>query len=203
MKIIGIITRKLGIENNDFLGTRLDVFDVFKKYNVITIGIPITNNFEIIKSSIAMCDGIILSGGFYNSENDYKLVKYLYDFDIPTLGICLGMQGMAMAFNGQQEQEIINHNSKKNYAHTVNINKSSLLYKILQEEKIKVNSRHNYSIPKTNFLVNATSEDGIIEGIEDTNKKFFLGVQWHPESTEDKNSGKLFTYFIDIIQEKS
>jgi len=43
------------------------------------------------------------------------------------------------------------------------------------------------------------SDDNIIEGIEDSNKKFFLGVQWHPESTEDIDNYNLFKYFIDII----
>lgn len=201
MKTIGIIIRKLNIDNNDFLGTRLDVFDILKKYNVNTIGIPITNSFAAIKKSVKLCDGIILSGGFYNSENDYKLIKYLYENDIPTLGICLGMQGMAMTYNNKMEKKIKNHNSLEEYVHYINIKKDTLLYKIIGSSHIKVNSRHNFSISKTNFTINATSEnDNIIEGLEDSSKKFFLGVQWHPESlTDDVYSDKLFSYFINNL----
>jgi len=32
---------------------------------------------------------------------------------------------------------------------------------------------------------------------EDANKKFFLGVEWHPESLNDENTKKLFEYFIN------
>ena len=35
--------------------------------------------------------------------------------------------------------------------------------------------------------------------IEDLSKKFFLGVEWHPESLNDENTKKLFDYFINII----
>ena len=199
MKTIGIIIRKLDIDNGSLIGTRLDLFEVFNKFKVNTIGIPIINDFEKIKNTISLCDGIVLSGGFYLAENDYKLIKYLYEKDIPTLGICLGMQGMAMTFNKKEEKRIENHNSTKDYVHYININKDSLLYNIIGEDKILVNSRHNYAIPVTNFKINATSVDNIIEGIEERSKKFFLGVQWHPESTDDGNNYKLLKYFIDII----
>jgi len=199
MKRVGIIIRKMKFDNRYFIGSRLDLFETFKQFNVLTIGIPIINDFEDIKEVVSLCDGIVLPGGHNNNDNDYKLINYLYDNNIPTLGICLGMQGMAMTFNNKQETKIINHNSLEEYVHYVNINKDSLLYKIIGEERIKVNSRHNYAIFKTNFTVNAISDDNIIEGIEDPTKKFFLGLQWHPESLTDANTHKLFKYFIDII----
>jgi len=199
MKKIGIIIRKFTFDSLDTMGARLDLFEVFKKFDVMTIGIPITNDFEAIINAVSLCDGIVLSGGQYNTENDYKLIKYLYANNIPTLGICLGMQGMCMTFNNKLEVKIPNHNSLDEYVHNININKDSLLYKIIGKDKIRVNSRHNYSIPKTDFKINAMSDDNIIEGIEDSNKKFFLGVQWHPESTEDIDNYNLFKYFIDII----
>lgn len=199
MKTIGIIIRKFKFDDREFMGSRLDLFEAFTKFDVNTIGIPITNDFEKIKESINLCDGVVLSGGHHNHSNDYKLIKYLYENDIPVLGICLGMQGMAMTYNGKLEAKILNHNSLEEYVHYVNINKDSLLYKIIGESKILVNSRHNYSIPKTNFKISALSDDNIIETLEDPNKKFFLGIQWHPESIDDINSYKLFKYFVDIL----
>ena len=53
---------------------------------------------------------------------------------------------------------------------------------MLQAEEIMVNSRHNYHITSSGIHVaSALAEDGVIEAIESTNKKFHLGVQWHPE----------------------
>lgn len=199
MKKIGIIMRDFILDDFHFLGTKLDLFHAFKEFDVATIGIPITNDFEKIKEAINLCDGIVLSGGCYNSENDYQIIKYCYDSNIPTLGICLGMQGMAMTYNNKEETEITNHNSTEEYVHYVNINKNTLLYKIIGEERIKVNSRHNYAIPKTEFTINAVSDDNIIEGIEDENKKFFLGLQWHPESINDNYSYQIFKYFINSL----
>jgi len=178
MKTIGIIIRKLDIDDYIIIGNRLDLFEIFNKWDVNTIGIPIT---------------------FYNSENDYKLVQYLHENDIPTLGICLGMQSMAMTFNNREEIKIKNHKSFNKYAHNVTIEKDTFLHKIIGQDKILVNSRHNYVVPHTKFKINAISDDGYIEGIEDSQKKFFLGIQWHPESIDDINSLKLFKYFIDII----
>ena len=72
--------------------------------------------------------------------------------------------------------------------------------KLIGEEIIDVNSRHKYAITKVNNAkINAISEDGIIEGIEFENKKFAIGVQWHPEdmSLYDKNMEKLIKAFIE------
>ena len=52
--------------------------------------------------------------------------------------------------------------------------------------------------------VSGISNDNVIECIEDENKRFFLGVQWHPESmyNYDLNSRKIFDYFIKICNDK-
>ncbi len=95
-----------------------------------------------------------------------------------------------------------NHNIDDEYVHEITINNTSKLYEILGKEKIKVNSRHNKCVPHTKLDIVAYSEDGIIEAIEDKTKKFFIGVQWHPESLlEDEYSIKLFNYFIEKIGE--
>lgn len=100
----------------------------------------------------------------------------------------------------------INHNQyENNYAHDIIINKDSFLYKIIGKEKIKVNSRHKYSIASLNQAKNvAESEDGIIEAIEFQNNKFAIGVQWHPEDLfeMDKIMLKIYHAFIDTASKK-
>ena len=75
---------------------------------------------------------------------------------------------------------------KAKYVHSINIKKGSLLHKIIGLDKIQVNSRHIYSVKNLNKAkIVAESEDGIIEAIEFENRKFAIGVQWHPEDLFD------------------
>ncbi len=195
MHYIGIIGRK----NEDKITFNQEVINVIYKYKFIPIGIIVDFNnnpnleFNKIKNIIDLCDGFILQGGSDYYDIDILITKYLYDKNIPTLGICLGMQTMAMTFNGIMG-EISNHNSKNKYVHEIEINKNSKLYNIIKKNKILVNSRHNSYILNTDLDVSATNN--IIEAIEDKSKRFFIGVQWHPESIMDENNILLFNSFF-------
>lgn len=106
---------------------------------------------------------------------------------------------MAEYFNNYQEIKVQKHYSKSKYVHEVLIKENTLLATILKEKTILVNSRHKSAIPYTNMTVNALSSDNIIEGVEDPTKKFFLGVEWHPESLNDFNSYLIFQSFINHL----
>lgn len=203
IKTIGIIIRVFKENDKSFIGVREELFKKLYKYNVNVIGIPINNDFDKIKEAINLCDGIILSGGDNFFEQDFLVIDYLYKNDIPTFGICLGMQGMARCFSEYEEINVLNHLSNQEYVHYVTIEKNSLLFKIIGQDKILVNSRHKSAIIDTKLNVVALSEDGILEAVEDNTKKFFLGVEWHPESLTDQYSKKLFDYFINTINNKN
>ena len=82
----------------------------------------------------------------------------------------------------------------------IEIEKDSKLYEILGETTIEVNSRHFDCVEYTDLDCVAKAEDGLIEAIEDKSKKFFIGVQWHPESMMyDKYSKKLFDYYVKTL----
>ena len=195
MHYIGIISRK----NDNKITFNQEIINVIHKYHCIPIGIiaNFNNNpnieFNKIKKIIDLCDGFILQGGDNYYDVDILIAKYLYKNNIPTLGICLGMQTMAVAFNGNMGI-INNHNSKNKYVHQITINKNSKLYDIIKKNKIHVNSRHNSYVLNTNLNISASDE--IIEAVEDKNKNFFIGVQWHPESLMDENSILLFNNFF-------
>ena len=120
---------------------------------------PLTNEEQndLIKV-IKMCDGIILQGGYYSYYYDEFIAKYCLENDIPILGTCLGAQVLAAVDcdtsrkrNTSLIESNINHNQYENeYVHDIVIDKKSLLYKIIKKEKIKVNSRHKYSIANVN-----------------------------------------------------
>lgn len=198
MKYIGIIGRQV----NDRITFNKEVIDVIWKYNFVPLGI-ITNfdndsqtEFELLKPLIDKCSGFILQGGTIYYDIDLLITKYLYDNNISTLGICLGMQTMA-ALKGTMGK-INNHYSKDKYVHDIIIDKDSKLYEILNKDKIMVNSRHYDYISDTEFKIGA-HHNNTIEEIEDESKNFFLGIQWHPESLMDENSILLFNSFFDSI----
>lgn len=196
---IGIIGRK----NDNKITFNKEIIDVIKKYDFIPLGIIVDfennsdNEFIKTKPLIDLCGGIILQGGSDYYDIDIIITKYLHKNNIPTLGICLGMQTMAMAFNGNMG-DINNHKSDKLYVHSVDINKNSKLYDILKKDKIIVNSRHKSYIINTDLKV--SGQANIIEAIEDNAKNFFIGVQWHPETLMDENSILLFNNFFSSIK---
>ena len=197
MKKIGIIVREFEENNKSFIGCRKDVLDVFLKYPVQIILIPIDLLWDQILYLVQLCDRIVLTGGDHFVDNDFLLVQYLYKQDIPTLGICLGMQAMALSFGGYGEIKVGNNHYLKE--HAIVIKKNSLLYSILGVEQSVVNSRHKTGVQNTNLVVSARAFDGVIEAVEDKKKKFFLGLEWHPESLVNKKSDLIFEAFIKSL----
>ncbi len=200
MMKIGIVLRNL---DNKYETLNNDIIEYLNKYKCILIGIVVNQNFSNIKNIIDECSGVILPGGKYEEENDKFIIKYLYETNKPTLGICLGAEEMAKCFNGNLvKMDKNNHNSKQNYAHLIHIVDKSLLKRIINKDYIIVNSRHEYKINNTELKVSAYSDDYVIEAIEAENRKFFLGVSYHPESIKnDINSKNLINYFLDVCKE--
>ena len=193
---IGIIGRL----NNNKITYSKEIIDIIYKYHCIPLSINLDFKKDKMKNIIKlinMCDGFILQGGDKIYNIDKKIVKYLYKHDIPTLGICLGMQTMCSVFKGKLKR-INNHYSLNKRVHPIYIKKNTILYEILGKKKIMVNSRHHSTVKKTNL--NVSSYYNNIESVEDNSKKCFIGVQWHPESLTNKNSRKLFNYFFSTIK---
>lgn len=155
---------------------------------------------EILIKQLEKCDGILIPGGYKVFSHDFFILDYVIKNNIPTLGICLGMQTMS---NYKQEywneKNTTNHfDMSGNYLHKVNIDRESQLYKIIEQEQIMVNSIHNYHAIKSGiYVICGKSEDNLIEALELPGQKFNIGVQWHPELLNDEPSQKLFKEFID------
>lgn len=161
---------------------------------------------DTIDKYLDLVDGVIIPGGNKITPFDVYLLRRCIERDIPTLGICLGMQLMSCydeMFKVYPNETDVNHyqDSDEGFSHKVKINKDTLLYKIIGEEEISVNSFHKYHVTvDNNYIVNAISEDGYIEGIELPNQAFHIGIQWHPEISYnfDSNARKLLKYFMDV-----
>lgn len=158
-----------------------------------------------------LCDGFILPGGDTWYQLDEVAIDYAIKYDKPLLGICLGMQALSKVLsedkrisydNTIKNNTSINHlEPNKDYVHSVIIDEDSKLYSIIGKKEILVNSRHSYHVPELNNLSCARSSDGLIEGVEVKDKKFIIGVQWHPESNLDAdiNSKKIFKAFFSNL----
>ena len=165
---------------------------------------------EDLKRLVDMCDGLLIPGGYKWYEFDEFIYNYALEKNIPILGIWGGMQMMCRIDkdkndicedNTVRNNTLINHHQReKQYVHYVNIIEGTLLSKIIGENKIKVNSKHNYHVENiVDLKISAYSEDGLIEAIEYENKKFVIGVQWHPETMleYDENANKIFDEFMN------
>lgn len=141
------------------------------------------------------------------------LTRLALQRNLPLLGICRGIQVLAVAAGGKIYQDIpsqypraMEHRqtAPRQYAwHDVDIVEESLLYRLHEETKIGVNSLHHQAVLEApqGFIQNARASDGIIEGIEMLGAKFCVGVQWHPESMEtEAHSKALFKGFIEACQ---
>ncbi len=140
--------------------------------------------------------------------SDYTLMAYCIDNDVPTLAACRGMQMMSIVSGADFIQEIPDYYAEqgaeyndlhrmpagtpnRDYArHSVEIiDKESWLYDIVNADTLdNVSSWHHQavrSVEGTDLTVVAQTVDNgvtIIEGVENQNNTFCLGVQFHPEN---------------------
>jgi len=149
-----------------------------------------------------------------DAERDFteiELTRLALEMNMPILGICRGIQMLNVVGGGTLYQDLFSQKSNclkhrqeadmQVNTHRVSIARNSLLYQIVKKDEIWVNSSHHQAVKDIapGYRVNAVAKDGVIEGIEDSSRKFVLGVQWHPEGTweTDEESQKLFRAFVE------
>src|SRR4029453_18581739 len=123
------------------------------------------------------------------------LLRAALERDLPVLGICRGLQLMAVAYGGRLHQhlpDVLGHTGHRPVSgakfgeHPVRLVPGSHCQKILGDEGT-VNSFHHQGIahPGGRMPGGWCPEDSLIEAAEDPDKTFAIGVQWHPEDTTD------------------
>ncbi len=105
--------------------------------------------------------------------------------DLPVLGICLGMQLMGLHAGGRLDQHLPDR------LETAADHWNGARHFVSGDISGTVFSHHRQALVEPGrFRVTAVSPDGVIEAIEDPDRPFRLGVQWHPERTDDPATGK-------------
>ncbi|SES71436.1 membrane dipeptidase [Prevotella sp. kh1p2] len=192
--------------------------------------IPPVADKDVIIGTLDRIDGLLLTGGGdynplwageeplpqlhgINSERDLPellLTRLAFNRQIPMLGICRGIQTLALALGGTLMQDIaqgmpaaarlLKHSQdadRQEPTHSVSIEPDSILHGIYGAERLYVNSFHHQAVqdPGKRFRVTAQAPDGVTEAIESTEFKAVLGVQWHPEWLQQEGL-KLFEWLV-------
>ena len=132
-------------------------------------------------------------------EIELAIARRAIDADLPLFAICRGLQVMNVAAGGTLVQDIpseigqlVSHDQREPRdfeAHTVRVKPGSKLADALASEiddhgETRVNSRHHQAVGALapDMDVTAVAPDGITEAIERVDRRFCVGVQWHPEN---------------------
>ena len=144
------------------------------------------------------------------TEFELDLTARALKQDMPVLGICGGAQAINVCLGGSLYQDIATQvpnagqheqGAKKNIGgHPVRIQSGTQLWRVIKRNSLEVNTTHHQAVKQLGkgLLVNATADDGLIEGIESSQHSFVLGVQWHPEVLAKTQvlHRRIFTAFV-------
>ena len=158
------------------------------------------------------CDGVVITGGSFDihpsaygqtiraridrvdpgrTNLEIALARKAIAIDKPILGICGGMQALAVAGGGTLFQDIatqvpgaLEHEQPTDPAqpwHPISID-TGLIRKAFGCGILRVNSTHHQAVNDPGcFVVTARAPDSIVEAIEHPRNRCCVGVQWHPE----------------------
>jgi putative glutamine amidotransferase len=168
-------------------------------------------------------DGLVFSGGsdlspdLYGAEADPEtkgtnpardrgelaLLTAALERDLPVLAICRGVEVLNVVRGGdivQHLPDVLGNESHREVPgtfsdHPVRVDPSSQL----EEVRGAVKSSHHQGLGRIGDGLRevAWAEDGIVEGVEDPEKPFLVGVLWHPEAGEDQ---RLFEQLVEAAR---
>jgi putative glutamine amidotransferase len=174
---------------------------------------PVSGDATVAEAVVARLDGLVISGGAdvdpgrYGEEPHPRTVSWREDRDawetallqaadaagLPTLGVCRGMQLMAVAAGGtlhQHTPELVghdNHNPGEDvFGATPVATAEGSRLRALVGDRFEVGCHHHQTVGShPGFTATAWADDGSLEAMERPGPRFCLGVQWHPEVGED------------------
>jgi putative glutamine amidotransferase len=156
---------------------------------------------------LALADGLVLTGAFRDlhpalygeaprslrgdsnlaqDRADLAALKHALSFDLPIVGVCRGHQLLNIATGGSLYQDVVldgltdaTHDDGQHRVRTL----ADSGPRRLLGRSAHVETTHHQAVRRLGrrLAATATSDDGVIEMIERTDRRFALGLQWHPE----------------------
>ena len=185
----------------------------------VPVLLPTSTDIASVDAIVEKLDGVLFTGGgditpsYYGqqletAEDQTEPVRDVFELalfkaslakGLPMLGICRGMQLLAVACGAALAQRVDGHSG--GISHDIDIN-SGLLYEICGMRSDNVNSYHRQAVAEPSvdlpLVVCARASDGTIEAISHRSHPFCLGVPWHPERGvySDAVSAGIFSSFV-------
>lgn len=202
--------------------TQIDYFKMAEKYGIGITAIVSEYDFEKICEN---CDGLIIAGSSTNIDPAYygkpsfetpepadefaldsKLIEYFVKNNKPVFGICGGHQAINICMGGSLKKvdEPDKHQNFEKASHSIEIAENSFVYDVFGKKEATVNCYHSWEIDRLapGFEVVARTADGVIEAIENKEKRIFA-TQWHPELSfcgGDTTEHKFFENFFKLCE---
>ena len=198
-------------------------------------GLPVAVGHDAAQAGqmVARLDGLVITGGafdvppdLYGDEPPHATVQTKprrtaaemallgegLALGRPVLGICGGMQLLAVLLGGRLVQHIpdtypaaLAHeqpNPRDEAGHVVHVTPGTQLARLVGRDTLAVNSSHHQAVADAGRgVVCATAPDGVVEAIELPGHPFCMGVQWHPEFGISAGDRLLFEGLIDAARQ--
>lgn len=193
---------------------KLDVAQAYCAYVERAGGVPLvlSPSVSLLDEYMALCNGFVLTGGHdprtevfgvptHPQANPMHPVRQEFETallgrlnagtDAPVLGVCLGMQLMCLTQGGKLDQRMADHLA----SHADHWGNEHAVTPIGRGQRFEfegmVQSNHRQAVADPGALTPiARSADGVLEAVFDASRKFYVGVQWHPERTKDTTTGQ-------------
>lgn len=168
---------------------------------------------DLARALLERLDGLVLAGGvdvapeLYGAQRhpavqasrvdrdttESALARATRELDVPLLGVCRGMQLMAVAAGGALEQHVPDRTGTDVHApgpagyanHPVDTVAGSRVAAIIGATGDVPSHHHQSVLTHPGYAASAWAPDGTLEAMEDPAARFRVAVQWHPEVGTD------------------
>ncbi len=189
---------------------------------------PASGSDVAARSVVARIDALIVSGGAdvdparYGEEPHPRTASWREDrdawesallvaaaeVDLPTLGVCRGMQLMAVTAGGSLDQhtpDVVGHEQHSpggpEYGEVVGADRGRVAGARSRRRPGEVACHHHQSVREhPGFTPTAWAPDGTLEAMERPGPRFCVGIQWHPEVGRDH---ALFEALVEAAAERA